>query len=63
MRLSNSHATPSGKVYKSDVCEILPRLSVCVGILERLVSSVPTWANFFLKPTVIAAPSGRSLNG
>ena len=63
MRLSNPHATPSAKVYKSDVCGILPRLLVYVGRLARLVSSVPTWAEFFLTPTVIAAPVGRSLNG
>ena len=56
MRFSNPHAIPSAKVYESDVCGILPRLLVCVGRLARLVSSMPTWAEFFLRPTVIAAP-------
>jgi hypothetical protein len=31
-------------------------LLACVGRLARLVSCVPTWAEFFLRTTVIAAP-------
>ena len=56
MRLSNPHATPSAKVYKSDVCGILPRLLVCVGRLAWLVSSVPAWAELFSETNSDSCP-------
>jgi len=62
MHLSDPHSTPSAKVYKSDIHGILPRLFASVGRLARLVSNVPTWAEFFLRQTVIAALVGHSLN-